>query len=309
MRIIYPVDLRGVDLNLLVSLQVLLTQRHVTRSAEKLGVTQPAMSAALARSRTLFGDKLLVRGPGGLVLTPRGEQILNQLNEIMEVTERLISLPEEFIPEICHRTFALMGSDFVEFVLLPSLMATLANEAPNLQILYKSPDRKNLEVMLANGELDLVVGYVPDPPEELIRRTLFHEAFVCVARRGHPALPDQNLKIEHYVELQHVQVLARDATMYGDDIETAIAAIGLVRKVALWQPTFLAVGNVVAQTNLISTVPRRIAEHFAQVLPIVVYDPPLALPAPDITLYWHPRSQDDPGHKWLRDKIAVLLKE
>jgi DNA-binding transcriptional LysR family regulator len=308
MVIIDPVDLRGVDLNLLVSLRVLLTQRHVTRSAEKLGVTQPAMSASLARSRTLFGDKLLVRGPGGLVLTPRGQQILDQLNQIMEVTERLIALPEEFMPEICHRTFALMGSDFVECILLPSLMATLASEGPNLQILYKSPDRRNLEAMLANGELDLVVGYVPDPPKELIRRTLFHEPFVCVARRGHPLLQDQSLKVEHYVELQHVQVLARDATMYGDDIERAIAAMGLVRKVALWQPTFLAVGHVVAQTNLISTVPRRIADHFAKVFPIVVYEPPLALPAPDITLYWHPRSQEDPGHKWLRGKIAALLK-
>ena len=187
-------------------------------------------------------------------------------------------------------------------------MATLASEAPNLHILYKSPDRTNLEAMLANSELDLVVGYVPDPPKELIRRTLFHEPFVCVARRGHPLLHDQGLKIEHYVELQHVQVLARDATMYGDDIETAIAAIGLVRKVALWQPSFLGVGNVVAQTDLISTVPRRIAAHFAQVLPIVVYDPPLPLPVPDFAMYWHPRSQEDPGHKWLRDKIAALLK-
>ena len=309
MVIIDPVDLRGVDLNLLVSLRVLLTQRHVTRSAEKLGLTQPALSASLARSRTLFRDKLLVRGPQGLVLTPRGEQILEQLNQIMEVTERLIALPEEFTPATSHRIFTLMGSDFVEFILLPSLMATLASEAPNLQILYKSPDRKNLEAMLANSELDLVVGYVPDPPKELIRRTLFHEPFACVARRGHPLLRDQGLAIEQYVELQHVQVLARDATMYGDDIETAIAAIGLVRKVALWEPNFLAVGNVVAQTDLISTVPRRMAAHFAQGLPIVVYDPPLALPAPDIALYWHPRSQQDPGHMWLRGKIAALLKE
>ena len=226
----------------------------------------------------------------------------------MEVTERLIALPEEFTPATSHRIFTLMGSDFVEFILLPSLMATLASEAPNLQILYKSPDRKNLEAMLANSELDLVVGYVPDPPKELIRRTLFNEPFVCVARRGHPLLHDQGLTIEQYVELQHVQVLARDATMYGDDIETAIAAIGLVRKVALWEPNFLAVGNVVAQTDLISTVPRRMAAYFAQGLPIVVYDPPLALPTPDIALYWHPRSQQDPGHMWLRGKIAALLK-
>jgi Bacterial regulatory helix-turn-helix protein, lysR family len=159
MVIIDPVGLRGVDLNVLVSLRVLLTQRHVTRSAEKLGLTQPAMSltqpamsASLARSRTLFRDKLLVRGPQGLVLTPRGEQILEQLNQIMEVTERLIALPEEFTPATSHRIFTLMGSDFVEFILLPSLMATIASEAPNLQILYKSPYRKNLEAMLANSE-------------------------------------------------------------------------------------------------------------------------------------------------------------
>jgi len=303
-----PVDLRGFDLNLLVSLRVLLTQRHVTRSAEKLGLTQPAMSASLARSRTLFRDKLLVRGPQGLVLTSRGEQILEQLNKIMEVTERLVAVPGEFTPETCNRTFAIMGSDFVEFILLPSLMATLAREAPNLQTLFKSPDRRNLEAMLATGELDLVVGYVPEAPKELIRRALFHEPFVCVARRGHPLLHDESLSLEHYAELPHVQVLARDATMYGDAIDTAMAAIGLIRRVVLWQPTFLAVGSVVSRTDLISTVPKRIATHFVQELPIVAYEPPLALPAPDFAMYWHSRSQEDAAHKWLRGKISVLLK-
>jgi DNA-binding transcriptional LysR family regulator len=201
-----------------------------------------------------------------------------------------------------------MGSDFVEFIMLPSLMATLASEAPNLQILFKSPDRRNLEAMLANSELDLVVGYLPDPPKELIRRILFHEPFACVARRGHPLLHDEGLSLEHYAELPHVQVLARDATMYGDAIDTAMAAIGLIRRVLLWQPSFLAVGNVVSRTDLISTVPRRIAARFVQELPIVAYEPPLTLPAPDFAMYWHSRSQEDAAHKWLRRKIAVLLK-
>jgi len=308
MRIMDPVDLRGVDLNLLVSLRVLLTQRHVTRSAERLGMTQPAMSASLARSRTLFRDKLLVRGPQGLVLTPRAEQILEQLNKIMEATEKMIALPQEFTAETCNRTFTLMGTDFVEFMLLPSLMAALATEAPNLQIVFKAPDPKNVESMMANGELDLVVGYLPAPTDEVIRRTVFREAFVCVARRGHPLLEDESLSLEQYVELLHVQVLPRDVTMYADTIDTAIAAVGLVRKVVLWEPTFLAVGSVVARTDLISTVPTHVAAHFAQALPIVAYDLPLPLPAPDFAMYWHPRNQEDAGHKWLRDKIAVLLK-
>lgn len=221
--IIDPVDLRSIDLNLLLSLRVLLTQRHVTRSAEKLGITQPAMSASLARSRTLFRDKLLVRGPQGLVLTPRGEQILEQLNKIMEVTEKLIAVPGEFTPETCNRTFALMGNDFVEHILLPSLMTTIAAEAPSLQIVFKSPAPRECEATMANGELDLVVGYLPDPPDEVIRRTVFREAFVCVARRGHPLLHGENLSLEHYAELQHVQVLPRDNTMYGDAIDTALS--------------------------------------------------------------------------------------
>jgi len=108
--------------------------------------------------------------------------------------------------------------------------------------------------------------------------------------------------------LPHVQVLLRDATMYGDAIDTAIAAIGLIRRVVLWQPNFLAVGNVVSRTDLISTVPSRVAAHFVQELPIVAYDPPLPLPAPDFAMYWHSRSQEDAGHKWLRGKIAALLK-
>jgi DNA-binding transcriptional LysR family regulator len=158
LHIIDLVDLRGIDLNLLVSLRVLLTQRHVTRAAEELGLTQPAMSASLARSRILFRDKLIVRGPDGLVLTPRGEEILEQLHKIMEVTERLVALPEEFRPETSHRTFTLLGSDFVEFILLPPLMAALATEAPNLQVVFKPPDPKNVEALMANGEVDIGLG-------------------------------------------------------------------------------------------------------------------------------------------------------
>jgi DNA-binding transcriptional LysR family regulator len=307
MPTIDPVDLRGVDLNLLVSLQALLTERHVTRSAEKLGITQPAMSASLARARTLFNDKLLVRGPKGLVLTPRGEQILEQLSKVMEMTGRLIALPGEFIPETSDRTFTLMGSDCVEFLLLPSLMTALAKEAPNVQIVFKLPDRKSLETMLANRELDLVIGYMPEPPNDLIRYALFEDPFVCVGRRDHPFLRN-GLTLEVYIELAHVQVLSGNATMYGDDIDTALAAIGLVRKVVLWEPTFLAIGNVVGFSDLISTVPKRVATDFSQRLPISIYEPPLTLPLPEFALYWHARSQEDTGHKWLRRKIAALLR-
>ena len=308
MLIIDAMDFRGVDLNLLVCLRVLLVERHVTRSAERLGVTQPAMSASLARLRTLFRDQLLVRGPKGLVLTPRAEQLLDQLNQVMAVIEEMIALPAEFAAETSQRTFTVIGTDFVEFILLPPLMAALATEAPNLQVLFRTPDPGNIPAMTASGELDLAVGYLPEVSEELIKRTVFREPFVCVARRGHPLLHDGSLPLDRYVELQHVQVLPGNATMYAAAIDTALAAMGLVRKVALWEPSFLAVASVVARTDLISTVPRRLATHVAQGLPITIYDLPLPLPAPEFAMYWHSRSQGDAGHKWLRERVAALLR-
>ena len=311
MLIINAMDFRGVDLNLLVSLRALLVERHVTRSAEKLGITQPAMSASLARLRALFHDQLLVHGPNGLVLTPRAEQVLEQLNQVMAGIEQLVAQPAEFVAETSHRTFNLVCADFIELILLPPLMAALASEAPNLQIVFRALWRPTVSAVtgrLASGEVDLGVGYMPDAPKELIKRTLFHDSFVCVARHGHRLLRDGSLSLDRYVELQHVQVLPGNAKMYAAPIDTALAAMGLVRKVALWEQTFLVSANVVARTDLIGTVPRRLASHIAQALPITIYDLPLPVPTLEFAMFWHARSQDDPGHKWLRERIAALLR-
>src|SRR5260370_13924539 len=247
------------------------------------------------------------RGTHGLAMERRAQQQLDQPNQAMAATEQIIALPAEFAPETSQRTFNLMGTDFVEFILLPTLMATLAAEAPNLQIFLRTPDPTTAPSMMAAGEIDLGVGYCPNAPEELIKRTLFREPFVCVARRDNSLLRDGNLSLDRYVELQHVQVLPGSATMFAAAIDTALAAMGLVRKVALWEPSFLAVAGVVARTDLISTVPKRLATYVAQGLPIAIHDLPLPLPRPEFAMYWHPRNQSDAGHQWLREKVAALL--
>ena len=308
MVIINAMDIRDVDLNLLAALRVLLDERHVTRSAEKLGVTQPAMSASLARLRALFSDQLLVRGPKGLALTPRAERVIEQLGQAMALIEQMIAQPTEFVAETSHRTFAIMGTDFVEFILLPPLMATLAAEAPNLEVLFRPPNPRDIELRMVRGELDLVVGYLPDAPQDLIKRKVFRESFACMARRGHPLLEDGHLPLDRYIELQHAQVLPFEAAIYATAIDTALSAMGLVRKVVLWEPDFLAVACVVARTDLISTVPMRVATHVAQTLPVAIYDPPLPLRELDFAMYWHPRSQDDAGHKWFREKVAFAAQ-
>ncbi len=302
-------DYRGLDLNLLIPLQALLKERHVTRAAETLGITQPAMSAALARLRILFGDQLLVRGPGGLAYTPRAERLIEQIDQIMALVGQITSLPEAFEPRTSRRIFKLAGTDFVEFFLLPPLMGSLAQEAPFIEIEFNELDQKTMETAMAAGQLDLAIGYLPKAPEALIRSSLFYEPFVCVARRGHPALQDGPLSLDRYVEIQHVQALMRDGTMYADTIDSALAAQGLVRKVSLWQLSFMAVTYVVALTDLIGTIPRLLATGAATRLPIEVYDMPLPLPPAEFALYWHPRSRDDRGHRWLRERIGSLLRQ
>jgi DNA-binding transcriptional LysR family regulator len=214
-------DVRGLDLNLLIPLRVLLTERHVTRAAERLGITQPAMSASLARLRALFDDQLLVRGPKGLAPTVRGQQLLNQLDQVIGVIEQLVADPKEFVPGTSRRTFTLIGTDFIETLLLPSLMADLAVEAPGVQVVFRPPDPKNLEALMSEGEVDLAVGYLPDAPKGLITSVAFHDRFACIARRNHPQLSADQFPLDQFVDLKHVQVLPRDLPMYGMPIDAA----------------------------------------------------------------------------------------
>jgi DNA-binding transcriptional LysR family regulator len=240
MAIIEAMDLRGLDLNLLIPLRVLLTERHVTRAAEKLGITQPAMSASLARLRTLFDDQLLVRGPKGLAPTARAQQLMDQLDQFVAMIEQMVALPTEFVPDTSRRTFTLIGTDFIETLLLPSLMADLAIEAPSLQVVFRPPDPKNLEALMSEGEIDLAVAYLPDAPKGLITSVAFRDRFVCIARRDHPQLSTDHFPLDLFVDLQHVQVLPRNLPMYGMPIDAALGALGFVRRVALWQRCSLA---------------------------------------------------------------------
>src|SRR5882757_1772809 len=177
MAIIDAMDVRGLDLNLLIPLRVLLTERHVTRAADKLGITQPAMSASLARLRAVFGDQLLVRGPRGLTPTLRAQQLMDQLDQVIAVIEQLVALPTEFVPDTSRRTFTLIGTDFIETLLLPSLMADLAVAAPSVQVVFRPPDPRNLEALMSEGEADLAVGYLPYAPKGLITSVAFHDRF------------------------------------------------------------------------------------------------------------------------------------
>lgn len=299
--------LRTVDLNLLVALDVLLAERHVTRAAARLGITQSAASHALARLRDLLGDPLLVRGPGGpLIPSARALQLAPQLRKVLEDLAGVLRA-ETFDPATARRTFRIGGSDYVELVLLPRLMARLARVAPNVDLWVHAFDDMG-DVELASGKLDCVLA-PPRPaerPSGMFEKVILRESFTCVLRAGHP-LARSRLTLARYCELAHLMVAPRGTP--GSFVDDALAAAGRTRRVALAVPHFLVVPYVIAATDLVATLASRIAQLFSATLDLVMMPPPVAIAGFSIALTWHERNHHDPAQRWFRDQIAAVAAE
>lgn len=296
----HDVQLQTVDLNLLVALEALLTDRHVTRAAARLGLTPSAMSHALARLRATFGDELLVRTRGGMVATARGELLLVPLRRVLgEVTE-LVRGQGAFDPATARRDFTLATTDYVEVVLLPPLLARISAAAPGVHLRIKALERSDVAVQLESGAYDLALGASFDDSAGLRQQTLFSEAMVFLCRKGHPRIKRQP-SLAAYLELRHVLVSLRGGSQSA--IDARLAETGQRREVALIVPHFLAALLIVSCSDLVLTAPARIVEQLGEALALKVMAPPLPVPGFTVRQVWHERYHDDPAHLWLRQEI------
>jgi DNA-binding transcriptional LysR family regulator len=299
--------LTGIDLNLVVALDALLGERHVTRAAERLGITQPAASHALARLRELFGDPLLVRGPrGAMVPSALATRLAPQIRKVLEDLAGVLR-GETFDPATARRTFRLGASDYVELVMLPRLAARLARIAPGVDLwVHTFEDWGDAE--LASGKVDCVIA----PPRKTARtsgmfeKILLHEDFTCVMRAGHP-LAGARLTLPRYCDAQHLMVAPRGTP--GSFVDDALAAAGRSRRVALAVPHFLVVPYVIAASDLIATLASRIAALFAATLDLVTVAPPVEVPRFAMALAWHERNHHDPAQRWFRDQLAAVTAD
>lgn len=310
MVLMQPVHLEGLDLNLLVALRALLTERHVTRAAARVGLSQPAMSHALSRLRELLGDPLLVRTPAGMRPTPRAEAMTAPLERALEDIGRLISSPAPFDPRLSTRKFRIASNDYMELVLFPRLLRRLWAEAPGIDVrIINLGDEANTE--LAEGRLDLAMGVVgqfasADGPRGLRSRDLVSDGFVCVVRDEHP-LVKKRLSLDDFVAMPHALVAPRGAQ--GSVVDSALARIGKKRRVAVEIPHFLVAPHVVRETDLVLTLAARVALSLAPLLGLRQLAPPLELPGFTMTMVWHERQHVDPAHVWLRELIASVAKD
>lgn len=306
----HDVHLEALDMNLLVALRALLAERHVTRAAARVGLSQPAMSHALARLRELLGDPLLVRTPSGMQPTPRAEAMTAPLQRALEDIGRVLASPAPFVPRLATRKFRIATNDYMELVVLPRLLARLWKEAPNVDVrVVNLTARANDE--LAEGRLDLALGVVDrsgqvDAPQGIRSQRLVSDGFVCVVREGHPVVK-RRLSLDDFVALPHALVAPRGEP--GSIVDSALERIGKKRRVAVEVPHFLVAPHVVRETDVVLTLAARVAKSLAPLLGLRQLPPPVELPGFSMSMLWHERQHVDPAHVWLRGLMAAVAKE
>lgn len=304
------VNLGRVDLNLLVHLDALLTERSVTRAAARVGIGQSAMSHNLARLRDLFSDELLTRAPEGLRLTPRALALVDPVRATLAQIRSLVSRDEAFDPAIAQRTFRFGLPDSMEILIVPALLARLREVAPGVHLRLYNIDSSRLLDDLDADELDLAVGYdvFPHGQAHHKRRLLFHETYLCMfnAERTGISAP---ISLDDYVQLPHVLTSLRPGRSVRGVVDDALEKLGLRRTVVLTTPRFLTVPSLVARAPVVVTMHARLAKLFASELGLSLSPPPVELPEVAVSLLWHASYDHDPAHVWLRQIVVRMVAD
>ena len=296
----------NLDLNLLAVFEAVYSAGHVTRAAKNLHMSQPAVSNALARLREALSDPLFLRTGAGMEPTPRARRLIGPVREALALIEQGLGAPVRFDYASATRRFRLATSDYGEAVILPRLLDHLGRYAPGLRVEAVPIIRKSLPTELDGGEVDLAVGNIPFLDAAFNSRHLMEEAFVVVARRDHTSISGAELDLETFVKVRHVGLTPRSPD--GAAVDQVLAAMGRRRFVVAEVPNFLSVPTIVAQTDLISTLPSRLADSYARPMGLKLLPLPLDLKPVSVRAYWHQRDNRDPAHEWLRGVLTNICR-
>jgi DNA-binding transcriptional LysR family regulator len=297
-------NLSRVDLNLLVVLEAIVAEGGVSRAAERLNLTQPAVSHALARLRELFDDPLFVRQGRNLAPTALTKRLVEPLRRSLQSLEVLIEKSPVFDPAESETAFTVATRDPLEVLILPRLMRRLAREAPKVDLRCVQVRRRSVEAGLADGSLDLVIDVALPLSERIHRQRVASDRFVVVARKAHPRIRP-GFSLATYLAQHHVMVTSRRRGPGAEDIE--LGQHGQRRHVRLRCRNYLAAFRVVAESDLVLTMPARYAALLEARLPVRALKMPLKIPTLDLYLYWHDRVHDDPANRWLRTRLVEAL--
>jgi DNA-binding transcriptional LysR family regulator len=298
-------DTRRLDLNLLLALDALLSERNVTRAAKRLNLSQPALSAQLARLRTHFGDQLFTPTSRGVLPTAAAEELRTPVRRALDEARRVFDQGRSFDPATAAFTFTVSSSDYMQAsVLLPFLLA-LNEIAPNVRMMARLGVGRATRAELERGGLDLAFVQAGGPDVAGVRSSLvLEENYIGIARRG--GATERSMTLERFVSARHV-IVSPAGDGFSGPTDEALAALGLTRTVSFAVSSFVTLVEAVSRSDLLAVAPERLASRYSDRLDM--FEPPVAVPGFGIAMAWHDRTHGHPAHRWLRDRLATFCRD
>jgi DNA-binding transcriptional LysR family regulator len=295
-------DIDTVDIRLLRLFETIYAVRHITRSGEELGLSQPTISIGLGKLRAHFGDPLFVRTAEGMLPTPRADALIGPVRDVLQALKRISRTELHFNPAIAVHQFRICMTDASHVTLLPAILAQLRQDAPSVQLEAKRIDAGTAEA-LQSGEADLALGLLPNLETGFYQQTLFHQGWVCLTHPVHPRLASA-LTLEAYQAEAHISIVSGTGQNLLDE---ALARFDIRRRILLRLPGFLGLTAMLASSDLVATLPRHIGETLAGIAGLKVHACPFPIADFPVKQHWHARYHHDPANQWLRGLCASLF--
>jgi DNA-binding transcriptional LysR family regulator len=299
-------ELSDIDLNQLVLFQQLMVERRVSKVAENLGLTQPAVSNTLAKLRRQFGDDLFVRTPTGMMPTPFAEQLAEPIGYALGMIHSGLNQHSRFDAASVRWSLTIGMTDIGEIVFLPRLVERLRQEAPGVSLSTVRTTATTLRDDMESGKVDLAIGPLPHLKAGFFQRRLFRQRYVCLFRKGH-ALDRRRLSLADFKAAEHL-VIVSAGTSHGK-VDDLITRAGVDRTVRLTIPHFVSVGPLLRRTDMVATVTERLAESLVGPFELTYRPHPIDLPEVAINVFWHAKVHRSPAHQWLRGVLFDLFGE
>ena len=299
-------NIRSLDLNLLVVFDAMLKHQNVTKAAEAIKLSQPAMSAAISRLRTLFDDPLFVRTGEGMMPTPKAQALSPSIRLVVQTIQTDILLPKKFNPPVSDRTFTLVTPDIAEVNFLPRLLTELAEKSPHVSLKTLAMPREAAAHSLETGSAEMAIGYFPDLHKAgFFQQKLISSSHVCLVRKKHPDVGEK-LTMAQFIKASHA-VVKPDGREHV--FEQFLQSKSIKRRVLVELSHFMSLLPIIETSNLIATVPKDLADFFVQHGDVRYVPTPMKSPIIDVHLFWHQRFHKDSAHIWLRQIINQLFNQ
>jgi DNA-binding transcriptional LysR family regulator len=299
-------NLHDIDLNLLVLFNQLMKDRRVSKVAEEFDMTQPGVSNAIAKLRRLLGDELFLRTPSGMVPTPFAEQLAEPVAYALSMIMSGLNQQTDFNPATVRREMTIGMSDIGEIVFLPSLVERFARDAPGIRLSTVRNAAVNLRDEMEAGKVELAIGYLPQLRSGFFQRRLFTQQYVCLFRNGH-RLDKPTVSTAAFSSAEHLIVISA-GTGHGK-VDELMERAGIERKVRLTVPHYVSVGHILASSNLVASVPERLAQQLAGPFGLAYRPHPAKLPPIAINVFWHARMHRAVANQWLRSIVFDMFAQ